>query len=338
MAGQHARYKERRMNQQLQSRGRRIGRQILWTVGVVVTVAAVVFVLNRFFVHHPLWDWLKLLIVPAVLAGGGLWFNAQQREREQRTANARAHDEALQAYLDQMGQLLLDKGRPLRQSKEGDEVRTLARARTLTLLSRLDGARKRSVLQFMYESGLLNKGHRIVGLQQADLSDADLHGAKLSGADLSGADLTGARLSHADLSSANLAQAKLVEADLSGAILGTAAPLQTAAYVPTDLEKANLSKANLTGIVENLGMDEAAIHNGVIAAWDASFEGATMPDGQKYEDWLGTPEGQSWLRTVGENLGTHKDREGVYKEWIKTTEGKLWLRAVEDDEEHGGPS
>src|SRR5215207_3252732 len=109
MAGQHARYKERRMNQQLQSRGRRIGRQILWTVGVVVTVAAVVFVLNRFFVHHPLWDWLKLLIVPAVLAGGGLWFNAQQREREQRTANARAHDEALQAYLDQMGQLLLDK-------------------------------------------------------------------------------------------------------------------------------------------------------------------------------------------------------------------------------------
>jgi hypothetical protein len=33
-----------------------------------------------------LWDWLQLLIIPAVLAGGGLWFNHQQREQELQTA------------------------------------------------------------------------------------------------------------------------------------------------------------------------------------------------------------------------------------------------------------
>jgi hypothetical protein len=27
-----------------------------------------------------LWDWIKLLIVPAVIAGGGLWFNAQHSQ------------------------------------------------------------------------------------------------------------------------------------------------------------------------------------------------------------------------------------------------------------------
>jgi len=83
-----------------------------------------------------------------VIAGGGLWFK--------RIANVRAQDEALQGYLDQMGQLLLDKQRPLRQSKEGDEVSTLARARTLTLLLRLESARKQTVVQFLYESGLLD--------------------------------------------------------------------------------------------------------------------------------------------------------------------------------------
>src|SRR5215203_5248310 len=148
MAGQHARYKERRMNQQLQSRGRRIGRKILWTVGVVVTVAAVVFVLNRFFVHHPLWDWLKLLIVPAVLAGGGIWFNAQQREREQETAKNRAQDETPQAYLDGMAELLTDRDRPLHRAQVGDSLSSVARARTLTVLSRLNGEHKARVVQF----------------------------------------------------------------------------------------------------------------------------------------------------------------------------------------------
>jgi hypothetical protein len=44
--------------------------KIFWTIVVIVTVSAVIFIINNNFVHHPLWHWLKLLIVPAVLAGG----------------------------------------------------------------------------------------------------------------------------------------------------------------------------------------------------------------------------------------------------------------------------
>src|SRR5829696_945528 len=89
-----------------------------------------------------LWDWLGLLIVPVVLAVGGYFFTrsesrriqqsaeeqraldreiADQRTQEDRViaqersetdrqiADQRRQDDMLQAYLDQMGQLLLDK-------------------------------------------------------------------------------------------------------------------------------------------------------------------------------------------------------------------------------------
>jgi type II secretory pathway pseudopilin PulG len=82
---------------------------------------------------------MQLLIVPVVLAIVTVVFTLYQEGRQsrieqQRAQNAlqvaeqRAQDAALQDYLDQMGSLLLNKDRPLRQSKEGDEVRTLARA------------------------------------------------------------------------------------------------------------------------------------------------------------------------------------------------------------------
>jgi hypothetical protein len=84
-----------------------------------------------------------------MLAAIGFWFTAQQDARQQQIENQRAQqaqkienkraeaerelavqraqDEALQAYLDQMSSLLLEKD--LRASEEVSEVRTLARAR-----------------------------------------------------------------------------------------------------------------------------------------------------------------------------------------------------------------
>jgi hypothetical protein len=102
-----------------------------------------------------LWDWAQLLIVPAVLAAGGVWFNRQSREREIEVAERRAQDDTLQAHLDQMSDLLLDEKRPLRDSKEGDEVRMLARARTVTALRRLDAEHNRSILAFLSDSKLV---------------------------------------------------------------------------------------------------------------------------------------------------------------------------------------
>ena len=141
-----------------------------------------------------------------------------QRERELEVGAQRAQDDALQAYLDQMSFLLLDRDVPLHQSKEGDTIRTLARARTLTVLSRLDGARKGNLVQFLYESDLITKGQAVVALRGADLSGANVSEADLSEADLSGAFLRYAYLSWSNLFVAFLSGAKgLTDEQLSAA-------------------------------------------------------------------------------------------------------------------------
>jgi len=142
-------------------------RQSLW--GIRIATVLVVLIAIGYAYSITLWDWAKLLIVPAAIAFAGLWFNAQQSDRERKRANEHARGEALQSYFDQMGRLLLDKDMELGKSKEGDEVRTLARAWTLTVLTRLgfDGLRKRSVVQFLYEAKLITKDHIALDLREA---------------------------------------------------------------------------------------------------------------------------------------------------------------------------
>ncbi len=80
---QNVRDEEHQVDQDQQSRWRPTRGQVLWTLGlVVVFVVLTIAILIGYRYGITLWDWIKLLIVPAVIAGGGLWFNRQQRERE----------------------------------------------------------------------------------------------------------------------------------------------------------------------------------------------------------------------------------------------------------------
>jgi uncharacterized protein YjbI with pentapeptide repeats len=214
-----------------------------------------------------LWDWLQLFIVPLALAAIGLWFSAQQdahqqqieekrAQSERQIEEQRAQDAALQAYLDQMSQLMLNGN--LRDSEEDSEVRTLARARTQTVLGRLDGRRKGSVVQFLYEADLINKEHTVVSLSDVRLHGAELGHLDVSAADLSGAILRSANMSGADLSDANLSESDSIEADLSFATISGAnmsgadlidANLSESDSIEADLSGADLSGANLSGAV-----------------------------------------------------------------------------------------
>jgi hypothetical protein len=272
------------------------GRASRWVVGVAALVlAGVVIVIFYGYLARPgwigvadkkFWHYLELLIVPAALALGVYWLNrtqqererraeearkerereaqAAQRERELEVENQRAQDVALQAYLDQMSQLLTDKDRPLHRAQLHDSLSTIARARTLAVLPRLDGERKRSILEFLYESDLIRRDRPILDLRNANLFRANLRWADLRRADLVGAYLVDANLSYADLREANLLGADLSYADLSGADLD---------YEP--LDEARWLQA-------------------------PSLEGATLPNGQKYEEWLKDREGSG---EDGENGG-----------------------------------
>jgi flagellar basal body-associated protein FliL len=137
--------------------------QVVWIgIGVAILIVAVVVFGGYSFewkwTGYPKrtpWDWMDLLIVPVVLAIGGYLFTSSQNRATQAAAERRAQDEALQAYLDVMSQLLTDEKRPLHRAQIGDSLSSVARARTLAVLPRLDGERKARVVQFLYESGLI---------------------------------------------------------------------------------------------------------------------------------------------------------------------------------------
>jgi uncharacterized protein YjbI with pentapeptide repeats len=238
-----------------------------------------------------LWDWLQLLIVPIVLSLITVAFtwqqNARQQEAEVRRAEVdrqieehRADDAALQAYLDQMNNLLLEH--KLRSSEnDWDEVRTLARARTLTVLSRLDPSRKMQVMQFLTEARLVNGRDHVISLKGADLRDAPLRSTDLTYADLTEADLRGANLREANLADAILDDADLRGANLKGALL-TRAELLSA-----DLRKANLEHTHLVDAwLSNADLRGARNTTEKQLLQADALDEATMPNGKKYEDWI----------------------------------------------------
>jgi hypothetical protein len=140
------------------------------------------------------WDWLQLLIVPVMLLLITVAFTWQQNKRQEAIEEQRAQDLALQGYLDQMGTLMLE-------DLSDPKVQTVMRARTLTVLRRLDPSHKREVMQFLLEAELVQRVEEtapIINLSNASLSGADLSSASLSDADLSGAYLFAANLSGAE--------------------------------------------------------------------------------------------------------------------------------------------
>jgi uncharacterized protein YjbI with pentapeptide repeats len=309
---------------------------------VLVVVGAIIAWPKWFgFAERKPWNYLDVFLVPVAVAGATVWLTLAQDKRQHEAEEEqdrrrredeiirrqieldveeqRAQDEALEAYLDEISQLLTDEKRPLSRARPGDNLSTVTRARTLTALTRLDGHRKRSVLQFLYESGLVIKARVVVDLKGADLSaanlssvnlsEADLRSARLNAADLRGDDLSEAALIEADLSSTNLYKADLSGADLLRGDLSAAnlseADLSEAHLIGTNLHKVNLRRGDLRrAFLRAAHLHEAELQGAHLEEANlqgAHLEEAIMTNGQKYEEWLNDKEGSG---ENGENSGS----------------------------------
>ena len=264
----------------------RVGRRHWWILGGVCLLLCIGFILAAYrfnwpgtgFLRKTVWDWLQLLIVPLALAVVALLFqlaNArterqivkQRYEQDQQIALDKQREDLLQAYLDRMSDLLLEKN--LRTSPT-EEVRNVAQVRTMTVLCQLDARRAGYVFAFLHQASLMSaqSNDNIVSLRDTDLSSvnwsgADLSRANLSFADLGEADLRGADLREtvlygadlhcADLSKADLNGANLLYANLSGAVLNGAilngADLRGSILYDADLSGAILNGADLNGAI-----------------------------------------------------------------------------------------
>ncbi|MEX1022711.1 MAG: pentapeptide repeat-containing protein [Dehalococcoidia bacterium] len=215
------------------------------------------------FADKKLIDYIQLIVLPFVLIAGGQLVSQAVNASARAQALEDAQEQRLQEYLDQMASLALD--RDLLSAEVAPErlavIREVARAQTLTALAGMDGPRKRFVVTFLYELGLINGVDPPILLATADLVDADLVGAELfasniSGANLSGADLSRARLTFALLNSANLSAATLTGALLVDVRLNQSdlrlanlddTDLSNASMFNADLRRADLRGANLRG-------------------------------------------------------------------------------------------
>ncbi len=217
-----------------------------------------------------LWDLLELagtLAIPVLLAILSYQFQRrdqlraeQQAEAESKIAAANLRDEALQAYLDRMAELLLNPASrkdllpsEIEDLSSDNSVRDVARIRTVTILRRLEGDTEQQarVISFLADAQILNFLLRNATLEKANLEKANLRGVNLEGVDLKGAKLKGANLREGYLKGADLKGADLEKADLTQAILYEAhleeAKLGGAILTRANLEKADLTGADLTG-------------------------------------------------------------------------------------------
>jgi Pentapeptide repeats (8 copies) len=206
-----------------------------------------------------LWDWLQLLFVPIAIALAAYWLNnanslTEQRESDRRDQTERAialdnqQEDLLQSYLDRMSDLLLLHD--LRGSDARPDVKNIARARTLTVLPRLDNKRKGSLIRFLYESHLIASNTKAcIKLRGADLRGADLSNFHLDGADFREANFCGANLNGVNFNGALLCGVSFCHANLNGATLRGAdlnrADLSSATLHGASLERAKLTHANL---------------------------------------------------------------------------------------------
>jgi uncharacterized protein YjbI with pentapeptide repeats len=226
---------------------------VLATIGVVATLfLALAVVVILLLTDDPKAVSDNAAVIGALVALGGV-FTAQivsielddRRTHEARELEAqRSHETALQNYLEQVGKLLIEK--PVRKATPRDDLSTVVRAQTLAVLEGLDPDRKRILLQFLYESRLLDRANLVVSLDGANLGKANLREANLREVNLDKGSLKEVNLREASLREAHLIEADLSYADLRGADLSYA-DLRVADLSYARLDNANLEKADLGG-------------------------------------------------------------------------------------------
>ena len=248
-----------------------------------------------------LWDWMELLIIPLVLAGGAFFLNQSERavereivekraELERENAKDHQREQALQAYLDRMSELLINDSLQTTRKKS---VRNVARTRTLSVLRDLDGRRKGEVIKFLHEAGLINNDKPIIELFKADLRGADLSYTNLRGASLYGANLEGANLEEINIvivtpefsgKATLLVDERGVryeepdEINFQGTNMQKTI-LRNANLIGADLLESNLEYADLSGA----DLRQSAIRWAAFEKSNIKLKDAIMPDGTIHE-------------------------------------------------------
>ena len=158
-------------------------------------------------------------------------------------------------------------------------MRDLARIRTLTILEGLNAQRKRLVLLFIKEAGLI-RHNPVINLAGADFNKVVLRRHDLSESSFLGVSFSKSNMSGVNLHGANLCKADLTEIKLNGANL-TGANLQYADLTRADLRNTDLTDAQIIGVnLSGATLKGAKILDSQLAGV-SSLKGMILPSGKR---------------------------------------------------------
>lgn len=275
-----------------------------------------------------LWDWMELLLIPVMLTIGVAWLNKREKEKEESAkelereiAQDKRQQEALDAYLSRMSNLILD----MSSSHASTDIATasfksVAEAQTIAVLRTLDGKRKGQVLEFLYRNGLLGGPEKeqpmpTLDLKRAELRHVDLivglpkdvdnntehtdwgddpdcrlrkYVDKFSEQSRWRIGLVGAEMLQADFYKAALVLTDLTGANLEEAYLVNAylhgAILENAVFNRANLTKATLYKASCVGTKFSGAKLCGVNFEGAIYDQNTNFEGAIYDQDTEWPD------------------------------------------------------
>jgi len=268
-----------------------------------VLVAVVALLTYRLITAMGVDKLLEVLIVPLVIAISAFWLNRSLKMHELNIAEERTQDDAVQAYLDHMATLLTDQ--QLRHGEPHDEPSICARAGTLLTLRRVDWRRKRTLLLFLCESGLIRKKLSSI-IRKHESPVVNLTNADLRKVDLRECTLPDVVLCHADLSMAKLGEASLVNADLRGTHLN-GADVRGADLLGADLLGADLRGTDLTDalnttqeqIEQTVGDQDTALPDYLKRpeSWSLDFKKQEKDIKEQYGEQYGAPQHEGVFRS-----------------------------------------
>lgn len=191
-----------------------------------------------------LFDWLDLLIIPFSVALLGWLYKEAEKSKNQKIEEERARSESLNSFFNGITDLLKDhdlSGKPSNQTK------AMAKTRINVTLSQLDGSRKGQLLQFLYESDLIDISPKLK-LLGANFNDSILDQIVLGGSEIRGAYFQNASIKEANLNGIMLNSSNLENANLSGSLV------DNSDFGYTNLKNSKMKNMDLT-TVDFIGAD-----------------------------------------------------------------------------------
>ncbi|HLW41163.1 MAG TPA: hypothetical protein VKY82_02195 [Flavobacterium sp.] len=147
--------------------------------------------------YRTLWDWLDLIIIPGSIGLFAWIFTSYEKDKNKRIENEKFKDVTLNSFLKVMAELIINNDLP---GTPNPKSLAIAKTRMNIALDHLDGARKGQVLQFLYQSDLIDKNPNL----------------KLLGANFNDSIINNLVLIDAEIKGAHFERASLLETNLNG--------------------------------------------------------------------------------------------------------------------------